>query len=54
MKRTRKKVYVALSGGFGPLAQVLPTIEKLREEDLQIICSSTSKAGTELLKNARL
>ena len=45
-----KTIYVALSGGFGPLAQVLPTLEQLKKDNHKIICSSTSKAGSNMLK----
>lgn len=50
MPTSRKNIYVALSGGFGPLAQVLPTVEKLKNENLNLICSSTSMAGARMLK----
>lgn len=43
-------IYVALSGGFGPLAQVLPTVEKLRNAGCNIICSATSPSGSKLLE----
>ncbi|AJQ26603.1 glycosyltransferase [Pelosinus fermentans] len=52
MKKDKKNIFVGMSGGFGPLSQVLPIIESFDKEKFDITCFIASSSAT-LVKNLK-